>query len=90
MATYSVYHTVKFICLSYAFDIIHVKINLSLYCQPKTSREMGCQTEEPNTRDGECQTIQDLKQRGWKVEPKIESVFYCFLLYSLFNCFYIY
>lgn len=51
-------------------------MNLSLYRQPKTSREMGCQTEEPNTRDGECQTIQDLKQRGWKVEPKIESVFY--------------
>ncbi|KAI2663320.1 Transcription factor Sp3 [Labeo rohita] len=40
---------------------------------PKTCREMGCQTEDPNTRDGECQTIQDLKQRSWKVEPKIET-----------------
>ncbi|XP_058635279.1 transcription factor Sp3 isoform X2 [Onychostoma macrolepis] len=46
---------------------------MSQHTSPKTSREMGCQTEEPNTRDGECQTIQDLKQRGWKVEPKIET-----------------
>lgn len=72
----TLYHTVKFIYLSYAFYSIHVKINLSLYCQPKTCREMGCQTEETYTRDRECQTIQDLKQHSWKVEPKTESVLF--------------
>lgn len=75
---HTLYNAVKLICLS--LDSMHVEINLSLYWQP--SREMGCQTEGPSTKDGQCQTIHDLKQHSWKHELKSERVFYSFILLS--------
>ncbi|XP_056315543.1 transcription factor Sp3 isoform X2 [Danio aesculapii] len=39
----------------------------------KTSCEMGCQTEDLNTQDGQCQTFQELKPHTLKLEPKSET-----------------